>query len=364
VQILTVNAGSSSLKLRLLNDADEAIGNKDFSIGEAGIDTDELDKTLRDWPEPDAIGHRIVHGGRRFTAAVRVNAEVEQALRKLTDLAPLHQPKSLAAYDAVTKLLPDVPAAACFDTAFHASLPDAAATYAVPGQWRQRYGVRRYGFHGLSHAYAAQRAAELLARPLEQLRIVVCHLGAGASLAAIVHGRSIDTTMGFTPLEGLVMATRSGSVDPALVLWLQQHAHLPPEKISAALEQQSGLLGLAGTANMQEIETRAAKGDTAAKLAFDVFTHSLITNIGAMTAAAGGLDALVFTGGIGKRSPQVRRAACKQLGHLNVLIDSDANERVQGDTDISHGEAGARTLVVAAREDIQIARETRLQLGN
>jgi acetate kinase len=170
--------------------------------------------------------------------------------------------------------------------------------------------------------------------------------------------------MGFTPLEGLVMATRSGSIDPALVLWLEQHASLSPEEISAALEQRSGLLGLAGTADMQAVETRAAKGEAAAKLAFDVFTHSLITNIGAMTAAAGGLDALVFTGGIGEHSPGVRRAAAQRLAHLNVFIDPDANDRVQGDTDVSRGEASARTLVVAAREDIQIARETRCQLGN
>jgi acetate kinase len=357
--VLVVNAGSSSLKLRLLDDRDQVVKSADLAARDSDVSDRDLTRTLRDWPAPDATGHRIVHGGTRFTGPVLVDRAVEKALRELTDLAPLHQPKSLAAYDAVRGLLPDVAAVACFDTAFHASLPAAAATYAVPREWQQRYGVRRYGFHGLSHAYCSGRAAELLGRPPAGLRLVTCHLGAGASLAAVVNGRSVDTTMGFTPLEGLVMATRSGTVDPGLVLWLERHEDLSPSAVADALEHRSGLLALAGTADMREVQARAAAGDERARLAFDVFIHRLVTGIGAMTAAAAGLDALVFTGGIGEHSAVVRAAAAEQLGHLGVQVDAGRNDDVADDADISHGQARARTLVVAAREDLEIARETR-----
>jgi len=357
MRVLTVNAGSSSLKLRLLGVRDEVIKTADLPGGETG--DRGLAEALHGWPAPDATGHRIVHGGTRFTGPVLVDADVENALRALTDLAPLHQPKSLAAFDAVRALFPDVPAVACFDTAFHASLPAAAATYAVPGEWQQRYDVRRYGFHGLSHAYCSRHAAELLGRRPAGLLLVTCHLGAGASLAAVVGGRSVDTTMGFTPLEGLVMATRSGSVDPGLVLWLEERERLPPADVASALEHRSGLLALSGTADMRDVQTRAAAGDEAATLAFDVFVHRLVTGIGAMTAAAGGLDALVFAGGIGEHSPAVRAAATRRLGHLGILIDAERNDGAQHDADISDPQASARTLVVTAREDLQIARETR-----
>jgi acetate kinase len=363
MQVLVVNAGSSSLKLRLLDGRDQVVGSADLPARDSGSNDDDLTRTLRDWPAPDVVGHRIVHGGTRFTGPVLVDAAVENALRKLTDLAPLHQPKSLAAFDAVRALLPDVAAVACFDTAFHASLPAAAATYAVPREWQQRYGMRRYGFHGLSHAYCSRRGAELLGRQLAGLRLVTCHLGAGASLAAVVDGRSVDTTMGFTPLEGLVMATRSGTVDPGLVLWLEQHEELPADAVADALEHRSGLLALAGTADMREVQARAAAGDEAATLAFGVFIHRLVTGIGAMTAAAGGLDALVFTGGIGEHSPVVRAAAAQRLGYLGVLIDAGRNDDVEHDADISDVQASARTLVVAAREDLQIAQETRSVLA-
>jgi len=359
MQVLVVNAGSSSLKLRLLDDRDQVVESTDLRARDPDINDRDLTRTLRDWPTPDVTGHRIVHGGTRFTGPVLVDRTVENALRELTDLAPLHQPTSLAAFDAVRSLLPDVAAVACFDTAFHASLPAAAATYAVPREWQQRYGVRKYGFHGLSHAYCSRRGAELLGRQPAGLRLVTCHLGAGASLAAVVDGRSVDTTMGFTPLEGLVMATRSGTVDPGLVLWLEQHEDLPPGAVTDALEHRSGLLALAGTADMREVQARAAAGDEAATVAFDVFIHRLVTGIGAMTAAAGGLDALVFTGGIGEHSPAVRAAATERLGHLGVHIDAGHNDEVEGDADISHEQARARTLVVTAREDLQIAQETR-----
>jgi acetate kinase len=294
-----------------------------------------------------------------FTGPARIDAAVRKQLEDLTDLAPLHQPKSLAALDAVTAQLPEVDAVASFDTAFHASIPPAAATYAIPREWRQRYGVRRYGFHGLSHAYCAQRAADLLGRPLAELRIVTCHLGAGASLAAVLGGRSVDTTMGFTPLEGLVMATRSGTVDPGLVLWLEEHEHLTPHDVATALEQRSGLMALAGTGDMRDVEAAAERGAPDAVLAIDVYLHRLVGGIATMAAAAGGLDVLAFTGGVGERSPLVRGRAAERLDFLGVAVDADRNSAVEGDADISAAGATARTVVVTAREDLQIAREVR-----
>jgi acetate kinase len=274
-------------------------------------------------------------GERSAALMVCITDTVRRQLGHLTDLAPLHQPKSLAALDAVTALMPDIPAVACFDTAFHATLPAAAATYAVPRAWRERYRIRRYGFHGLSHAYCSQRAARLLNRPLDALRIVTCHLGAGASLAAVLNGRSVDTTMGFTPLEGLVMATRSGTVDPGLVLWLEEHEHLSPHQVAAALEERSGLTALAGTGDMRKVEAAAARGESPAHLALDVYTHRLVGGIAAMSAATGGLDVLVFTGGVGEHSATVRRRAAERLAFLGVAIDEEHADTRRDDRDIT-----------------------------
>lgn len=353
MRVLVVNAGSSSLKLRLLAPDDEVERTADVEPDPA-----RLGDVLEDWPTPDAIGHRVVHGGTRFTDPVVVDDLVRRALVDLTALAPLHQPKSLAGLDAVHRLLPDVPAVACFDTAFHTTIPPAAATYAVPQEWRERYAIRRYGFHGLSHAYCARRVAELLGPK----RLVTCHLGAGASLTAIADGRSVDTTMGFTPLEGLVMATRSGTVDPGLVLWLEEHEKLSPHEVATALEERSGLTALAGTGDMREIDARAADGDPDAVLALDVYTHRLVAGIAGMAAALGGLDVLAFTGGVGERSATVRRRAAERLAFLGVTVDGDLNDRVDGDSDISGPDATARTLVVTAREDLEIAHGTRAAL--
>ncbi len=258
-----------------------------------------------------------------------------------------------------------MPAVACFDTAFHASLPAAASTYALPAAWRSRWGLRRYGFHGLSHAYASTRATELLrAGPgAGESRIVTCHLGAGASLAAVRGGRSVDTTMGFTPLDGLVMATRSGSVDPGLVVWLAGHGGLSPAELGDGLETRSGLEGLAGTADMREVLSRTAAGDAEASLALDVYLHRLRASIAAMTATLGGLDALVFTGGIGERSAPIRAMAAEGLGFLGIAVDSSLNEDGEADREISQRGARVRVFVVAAREDLQIAREVRSVLG-
>ncbi|MGI8879696.1 MAG: acetate/propionate family kinase [Jatrophihabitans sp.] len=359
MRVLVVNAGSSSLKLRLLDGVDALEQSSDLPAGADGIDTDRLADVLRDWPTAQVVGHRIVHGGSRFTGPVRIDAGVRAQLGDLTDLAPLHQPKSLAALDAVTALLPDVAAVACFDTAFHSTIPPEASTYAIPREWRERYQVRRYGFHGLSHAYCSATAATLVGRRLDDLRVVTCHLGAGASLAAVLNGCSVDTTMGFTPLEGLVMATRSGTVDPGLVLWLEEHENLTPHEVATALEERSGLTALAGTGDMREVEAAADRGEADALLALDVYVHRLVSGIAAMSAATGGIDVLAFTGGVGEASPLVRRRAADRLGYLGVAIDAESNEARPTDADISARPASVRTVVVAAREDLQIARETR-----
>jgi acetate kinase len=363
VRVLVVNAGSSTLKLRLLDAGDATLADAELELHAGAGDAAGLRGLAADaiaaMPRPDAVGHRVVHGGERFRDAVVVDASVEAALRELTELAPLHQPKSLAALDVVSAALPGVPAVACFDTAFHATLTPAATTYALPAEWRDRWPLRRFGFHGLSHAYASRRAAELTGAR----RIVTCHLGAGASLAAVLDGRSVDTTMGFTPLEGLVMATRSGDLDPGLVLWLEDRHGLSPRAMSEVLEHESGLKGLAGTADMREVLERAERGDAAAQLALDVHVHRLRKGIASMAAAAGGLDALVFTGGVGERAPRVRGLTADGLGFLGVGIDEAANKEATGDAEIGAPDASARTLVLAAREDLEIARQVRALLG-
>jgi len=355
VLVLVVNAGSSSLKLRLLDGDDELDAGRDLALEHGSIDEPQLRGALADMDRPDAVGHRIVHGGRRYLGPVEIDDRVVVALRELTDLAPLHQPKSLAALDAVARALPGVPAVACFDTAFHATLPAAAATYALPAAWRERWELRRYGFHGLSHAYASRRATELTGAA----RIITCHLGAGASLAAVRDGRSIDTTMGFTPLDGLVMATRPGSIDPGLLLWLLEHGEMDEPEMSQALEHDSGLVGLAGTDDMREIVDRAGADDDVARLALDVYLHRLRAGIAAMAAALSGLEAIAFTGGVGERAPAIRAGALAGLEFLGVRIDGAQNESVDGDKEITGMGSAARVLVLAAREDLEIARQVR-----
>jgi acetate kinase len=361
VRILVVNAGSSSLKLRVLDDGDEVTGSADLPPPRGGSDNAAIKDAIESFGHVDAAGHRIVHGGTQYSAPVRIDAEVRQRLGALTDLAPLHQPKSLAALDAVQAVLPDAPAVACFDTAFHATIPPAAATYALPEEWRTRWTLRRFGFHGLSHAYVSRRAADLLGE--DDLRIVTCHLGAGASLAAVLRGRSVDTTMGFTPLEGLVMATRSGSVDPGLLMWLEEHVHMPSAELAATLENRSGLFGLAGTADMREVLSRAAAGDARSELARDVYLHRLRASIASMAAAMDGLDALVFTGGVGENSPEIRQRAMDGLGFLGVRPDAERNAGHAGDREIGADSAPVRAFVIAAREDKEIAAEVRAVLG-
>jgi acetate kinase len=357
VGVLVVNAGSSSLKLRLLEEQGRVTFSTDLLVTSRGFDDGALVQDLRRMGRIDATGHRIVHGGTLFDRATLVDNEVRQQLGSLIPLAPLHQPRSLAALDVVTRTLIGTPAIACFDTAFHSSLPAAAATYAVPAEWRTRYTVRRYGFHGLSHGYAGRRAGEILQHPAAQLRMVTCHLGAGASLAAVHGGKSVDTTMGFTPLEGLVMATRSGTVDPGLVLWLQQSGNLSLEDVSDALEHHSGLKALAGTPDMRKVLAAAEIGDPHARLALDIYVHRLCASIAGMAAAMGGIDVLVFTGGVGENASLIRQEAAERMGFLGVRVDGERNLMATGDVDISSKDAAVKTLVVTSREDVEIERE-------
>jgi acetate kinase len=365
LRVLVLNAGSSSLKVSLLSERDVVVAEHDFESTNGRIDVAALKSSLGKITDVGAVGHRVVHGGRRFPGSVRIDAGVVRYLRTIADLAPLHLPASLAGIAAVSRLLPGTPAVACFDTAFHSNMPAAASTYAIPAAWRERFGIRRYGFHGFSHAYASRRTAELLDRPEAKLRVVTCHLGAGASLAAVSGGRSVDTTMGFTPLEGLVMATRSGTVDPGVALWVQKHARLTGAKVMDTLDRRSGLLALAGTGDMREVLKAVRSGNEDARLAFDVYVHRLRSLIASMVASIGGADAIAFTGGVGENSPAVRAAAASGLGFLGVEIDKTLNRKVAtgADADISHAGAKLRTVVIHAREDVEVAREARRVLS-
>jgi len=369
MNVLVVNAGSSSLKLRVLDDAAGTVTSTQLERWEGDADVNSLAGFIRSAGQVDAVGHRIVHGGQRFRGPARLDDAAIAELEALIDLAPLHQPRSLAGVRAVRTVLPDLPAVGCFDTAFHTTIPDPAATYPLPAEWRERWGIRRYGFHGLSHAYAARRSAELVNRPAERLKVVSCHLGAGASACAVANGRSVDTTMGFTPLEGLVMATRSGSVDPGLLIWLQQNGGVGVAELSEALEHRSGLTGLTsgtqagGSGDMRDVRTAMQAGDARAVLAFQVYIHRLRAGIAAMAAAMDGLDVLVFTGGIGEHQPAVRSAAAAGLDFLGIKLDEPANAAAEGDADIGDRAAACRTVVVTAREDLEIARQVRAVLG-
>lgn len=360
MRVLVLNAGSSSLKIRLLGPRNELLADRSVELRGAP-DVHEVATQLAEIAGVDAIGHRVVHGGTDLIEPVILDEDVEQRIASLAPLAPSHQAAAIAVIHAARDAFPDVPAVACFDTAYHATLSRAAFTYALPAVWRERWHLRRYGFHGLSHSYAARRAAELLDADERALRVVSCHLGAGASLCASQGGRSIDTTMGFTPLEGLVMATRSGSVDPGLLLWLLTVAGLDAAHVGRQLGENSGLAGLSGgSGDMRDILAARATGDDHAHLAFDVYVHRLVREVAAMTASLGGLDALVFTGGVGEHAPAVRAATAERLGFLGVAIDPERNTAATGgDADVGAPDGAAATLVVEAREDLEIARHTR-----
>ncbi|HRC62651.1 MAG TPA: acetate/propionate family kinase [Dehalococcoidia bacterium] len=363
--ILVVNAGSSSLKLRVLDAHDQVVEQADLPAIAGASDLEAVRGLLARHPGIRAIGHRMVHGGPEFQTSTLITGDLLERLRAVSDLAPLHNPSALAGLDAMIEAAPGLPNVVCFDTAFHASLPAAAATYAIPRQWTEAWGIRRYGFHGLNHSYLARRVPELLERPSEGLRLVSCHLGAGASLAAILDGHSIDTTMGFTPLEGLVMATRSGSLDPGILIHVQRHHGLSVDELERVLDEESGLRGLSGSSgDMRAVERAVDEGDPLAALAFEVYVHRLAGAIAAMAASLGGVDAIAFTGGVGEGSARLRHAATARLAFLGVTIDEATNERA-GDEDgvLSPEGAAVPVLLVHAREDLEIAREVRRTLA-
>jgi acetate kinase len=365
VRILVVNAGSSSLKLSVLGSDDTLVMEDDVSTSAHAPVAAVLAEALGSVPPVDAVGHRVVHGGAAFRHALLLDPRREDELRQVADLAPLHNAPALAAISAVTAWRPDVAQVACFDTGFHATMPPEATTYALPETWRA-WGLRRFGFHGLSHAYATRRAAQLLGRPLETMRLVSAHLGSGASLAAVANGRSVDTTMGFTPLEGLVMATRSGTVDPGLLLWVGRHKGLSVDEVEDVLERHSGLLGLSGTSgDMRAVLAAADQDDERARLALGVYVHRLRAQIAAMVAALGGVDGLVFTGGVGEGSGRVRREACAGLAFLGVELGEARDDASAGEPDrvVSRAGASPAVVVVHAREDLEIARQVRALLG-
>ena len=307
--------------------------------------------------EPAAVGHRIVHGGTRFTAAVRITAEVQDAIHELCELAPLHNLAGLDGIRAIGRVLPSVPQVAVFDTAFHATLPTAARTYAIPRTWTTEWGIYRYGFHGLSHAYCSSRAAAMLGH--NSARIVIAHLGSGASVSAVRNGVCVDTSMGFTPLEGVVMGTRSGSVDPGALLYLMQHKGLSVEELLHVLNYESGLLGLSGiSSDMREI-LKKAPDHPASRQALEVYVHRLVQTVGGMAAVLGGVDALAFTAGVGENSAQVRELVCENLVHLGLRLDCAANSHCKPDADVAQSDSPARILVISSREDLTILRETR-----
>lgn len=358
--ILVANTGSSSLKLRLVSGTDEVVARLDLPPPGASLDEAAIERFASSAEPVAAVGHRIVHGGPELRRATVVDAGSLARLEALADFAPLHNAQALAVMAVLRRLLPDVPHVACFDTAFHSTLPDAAALYALPREWIERFGLRRYGFHGLSHAWAARRAAELLHRPAQEARLVTCHLGAGASLAAVAGGRSIDTTMGFTPNEGLVMTTRSGSVDPGMLLWLLRDGGMTADALEWSLEHESGVRGLWGRPGDMRDLLEAEAADARAATALDVYVHRLRAGIAAMVAALGGLDAVVFTGGVGENAPAIRARACAGLGFLGLGIDAGRNEHPGGeDADLSAPGASAKALVVASREELEIARLVR-----
>jgi acetate kinase len=365
LRALALNAGSSTLKAALYDLAPGAA----LAVPAAPLwrgdvewdptDGDEsADRLLRRVPDGvDVVGHRIVHGGARFRRPERMTPSAKRAVGALAAWAPLHNAAALRAIAAAERFAGEAtPQVGVFDTAFHADLPAGTRTYAGPREWLER-GIRRFGFHGINHEYAAHRAARLLGRPLAALRLITCHLGSGCSLAAVRDGRSVDTTMGLTPLDGLVMGTRCGALDPGLILHLLREPGTSVEALDGVLNHSSGLLGLSGrSGDLRDVLAARADGDAAARLAFDVYVHRLRGQIGAMLGALGGLDGIVFTAGVGENSAEVREAALAPFEFLGVRLDRERNARPEPDADVAAADSAVRVLVVRAREDWAIAR--------
>ncbi|MGE4090429.1 MAG: acetate/propionate family kinase [Candidatus Binatia bacterium] len=393
-KILVCNAGSSSLKFSLFEADSELL------LAEGGIDwtrkptrlvfrcighqeireelklerhADAVTRILDDLQarpsaalhsleDLQAVGHRVVHGGERYIAATQITPEVKWAIAELSELAPLHNPASLDGITAVEQVLPKVPQIAAFDTAFHATLSEAARTYPVPQKWTREWGLRRYGFHGLSHSYCAGRAAEMVGR--QDLRLIIAHLGNGASVSAVCGGVCVDTSMGFTPLEGLMMGTRSGTVDPGMLVYLLRHKGLDLNELDHALNYESGLLGVSGVSSDMRQVLSELPHNPDARLAVDMYIHRIRQTIGAMAATLGGVDAVVFTAGVGEHAPEIRQRVCEKLTYLGLELDRTANETCTPDADVAIPASAGRILVIATREDVTIMRETRKLVGS
>ncbi|MBH8551174.1 acetate kinase [Nostocaceae cyanobacterium CENA357] len=398
MKVLILNAGSSSQKSCLYEIADDALPNEalqplwegkvnwtqDRGVAEIKVKTATGEtlqesiygdsrrahvaymlytlsrgatKVIGQLSEIDVVGHRVVHGGLDYRNSVIVNEDVKKAIARLSNLAPAHNPAALEGIEAIEQSLGEVTQVAVFDTGFHASLPDAAAIYPGPYEWVEQ-GIRRYGFHGISHQYCSSRAADILGRDLTSLRLITCHLGNGCSLAAIKNGRSIDTTMGFTPLDGLMMGSRCGSIDPGILIYLLRQSNYSAESLDYLLNKASGLRGISGvSSDLPQVMEAIAQGNYRAQLAWDIFVHRLRSGIGAMLTSLGGLDALVFTAGIGEKSPGIRQAACEALGFLNLKIDPEKNQHHPVDEDITTPDSAVRVLVIRTQEDWAIAQQ-------
>jgi len=391
--ILVINSGSSSIKYQLINMENEKVVSKglierigiegsrmkhkkndeqflierDIPNHETGLSLllevlqDEKMGVIKNLNDIKAVGHRVVHGGEKFASSVRIDEEVLAAIEENINLAPLHNPPNIAGIKAAMKLLPGVPQVAVFDTAFHQTMPKIAYLYAIPYEYYEKYKIRRYGFHGTSHKYVSKRAAEILGRNYNDLKIITCHLGNGASIAAVKYGKSVDTSMGFTPLEGLVMGTRSGDIDPAIVTYLQDIENLSASEVYNILNKKSGVLGLSGiSSDMREIEDGAFEGNPVARLTLDIYEYRIAKYIGAYVAAMNGVDAIVFTAGVGENSPILREEICENyLGYLGVKIDKEKNNVKGKETIISTPDSKVAILVVPTNEELVIARDTK-----
>lgn len=392
MKILVINSGSSSLKYQLIDMTKEhvlakglceriGIGNSFLKHIKTGNDTVIIDKNLLNhtvaikevikaltdpkigvissMDEIYAIGHRIVHGGEKIHSSVVIDDGVIKTIEECIELAPLHNPPNLVGIQSCKAVMPDTPMVGVFDTAFHQTMPKEAYLYALPYEIYEKYGVRKYGFHGTSHQYVANRAAALLNKPIEQLKLITCHLGNGASVCAVKHGKSIDTTMGFTPLAGLVMGTRSGTIDPAVATFLMGKERMSVRDMENFLNKKSGLLGISGlSSDFRDLEEAAGEGNERAQLAIDMFCYKVKKYIGEYTSIMNGVEAVVFTAGVGENSAMVRRNVMKDLEYLDIAIDEDKNMAVEKEADISAEGARVRTLVIPTNEELAIARET------
>jgi acetate kinase len=393
MKILVINCGSSSVKYQLIDTETEkslakglvsrigmsasVLTHKPFDRPEVKVSGEILDHivaieyvvtillsqnhgVIKDKSEIGAIGHRVVHGGEQFIDSVLITPEVMSELRSLIELAPLHNPHNIRGINACSRALPGIPMVAVFDTAFHHEIPPYAYVYGLPYVLYKRYGIRRYGFHGTSHKYVSERAEKMLGKPLSEMKIITAHLGNGASVSAIDHGKSVDTSMGFTPLEGLLMGTRSGDLDPAIILHIMAREELSLHEANTLMNKHSGLAGISGvSSDMREIIEEADDGNKNAKLALEIYCYRLKKYIGSYAAAMGGLDALVFTAGVGENAPIVRKMSCENLGFLGIELDEAKNKAAIGkEADISADSARTRVLTIPTNEELVIARDT------